>query len=39
VQGWLEKQSDYRGVWNHRYCRLCSDGLIRYYGSDGEFSW
>lgn len=35
-QGFLLKRSDYRRQWNYRYCRLCSDGVIRYTGSDGK---
>lgn len=36
LQGWLEKQSDFRRVWKHRLCMLCSDGIIRYNGTDGK---
>lgn len=36
LHAWLRKQSDFRRVWKHRLCRLCSDGNIRYYGTDGK---
>lgn len=38
-EGWMEKRGAYTGTWRRRLLRLGEDGVLRYCGSDGAWSY